>query len=53
MGATITPSNFLDIGCYRVYLARFFVIFRVLFIIEVHGALKQGVLGALEDFMVL
>ena len=34
--ATITPSDFSDVGCYRVFLARFLVIFRVLGVIAGH-----------------
>ena len=34
--ATITPSDFSDDGCYRVFLARFLVIFRVLGVIAGH-----------------
>ena len=30
---TITASNFMNVRCYRVFLARFFVIFRVLGVI--------------------
>ena len=33
---TITPSDFSEDGCYRVFLARFFVIFRVKGVIAGH-----------------
>ena len=33
---TITPSDFSEDGCYRVFLARFFVIFRVMGVIAGH-----------------
>ena len=35
-GVTITPNNFSDDGCYRLFFARFVVIFRVMGVIGGH-----------------